>query len=261
MNISNPILSNTKIKKIRNELFFSIDNCFGSHNIYKRNIIKETEENKNKKKGYIKLLGQKINIATMKIEILQNFKKNKNLNSIKKKIEYNKIYCNNDIKRLKDNYFNNIKQHIRKIQYFKILLLKCEEQFIPIDTHKEIVKKKELLFKIQKMDLIGKIILIQKKMNDFLYPDSTSIETYHIDDSFEEQTINDISFNDYSILRDTIGVGVNYNYNFNKTYCNEDSLYESKIIKIKQNEANIFNSRYLKNIKNKKSKNKNGKNI
>ena len=94
------------------------------------------------------------------------------------------------------------------------------------------------------MDLIGKIILMQKKINDFLNPDSTSIETYHIDDSFEEQTINDISFNDYSILRDTIGVGVNYNYNFNKTYCNEGSLYESKIIKIKPNEANIFNSRY-----------------
>ena len=238
LNISKPILSNTKIKKIRNELFYSTDNCFGSQNIYKRNIIKEIEENKNKKKGYIKLLGQKINVVAMKIEILQNFKKNKNLNSIKKKIEYNKIYCNNDLKRLKDNYFNNIKQHIKKIQYFRIWLLKCEEQFIPLDMHKEIVKKKELLFKIQKMNLIGKIILMHKKMNDFLNPDSTPNETYYIDDSFEEQTINDISFNDYSILRDTIGVGVNYSYNFNKTYCNEDSLYESKIIKMKANEAN-----------------------
>ena len=37
-------------------------------------------------------LGQKINSATMKIEILQSFKKNKNLNSIKKQIEYSKIY-------------------------------------------------------------------------------------------------------------------------------------------------------------------------
>ena len=86
----------------------------------------------------------------MKIEILQNFKKNKNLNSIKKKIEYNEIYCNNDFKRLKDNYFNNIKQHIRKIQYFKIWFLKCEEQFIPLYIHKEIVKKKNYYLKFKK---------------------------------------------------------------------------------------------------------------
>ena len=65
----------------------------------------------------------------MKIEILQNYKKNKNLNSIKKKIEYNKIYCNNDLQRLKDNYYNNINQHIKIIKYLKIRLIKCEDFF------------------------------------------------------------------------------------------------------------------------------------
>ena len=92
MNISKPILSYTNIKKIRNELFYSIENCFRSQNIYKRNIIEEIEEDKNKKKGYIKLLGQKINVIIMKIEILQNFKKNKN---------FNQIYLILDIKKYK----------------------------------------------------------------------------------------------------------------------------------------------------------------
>ena len=69
---------------------------------------RKNEEQEEQKKRKIKLLGQKINVATMKIEILQNYKKNKNINTIKKKIEYNKIYCNNDLKRLQDNYNMNI---------------------------------------------------------------------------------------------------------------------------------------------------------
>ena len=255
INNSKPILSSSNKQKIRNQLFYSTDNYYGLQNINKENKKKEMEENKNKKIGLIKLLGQKINVVTMKIEILQNFKKNKNLNSIKKKIEYNKIYCNNDLQRLKDNNCNDIKRHLNQIRYLEISLLKCEKQFIPINKHKEIVNKKILLFKIQKMDLIEKIILLRKRLNDFLNPDSTTYETYHMDESFEEQTINDNSLNDYSILKDTIFIRTNY-HNFNKNIGNEESLYASKIIKINSNEENIFNSKYIKNIKDKKSKKK-----
>ena len=257
LNNTKPILSSNKKHKIRNQLFYSTDNCYEPLNIYKENKIREMEENKNKKLRYIKLLGQKINVATMKIEILENYKKNKNLNSIRKKIEYNKIYCNNDLKRLKENYYKNIKQHQKQIQYLKTKLLKCEEKFIPNNKHKEEINKEKLLFQIQKMDLIEKIILLRKKMKDFLNPDSTTNETYTygVDDSFEEQTINDISLNDFSFLKDTIGVGVNFSYNFNKkSFSKEESLFESKIIKMKPNEANLFNVKLIKNINDKKSK-------
>jgi hypothetical protein len=197
----------------------------------------------------------------MKIEILQNYKKNKNLKSIKKKIEYNKVYCNNDLQRLKDNYYKNINQHFNQIKYLKMRLLKCEENFLTIDKHKEIIKNEELEFKIKKMDIIEKIILLQKQLYDLMKRESTANDSYHIDESFEEKTIKDMSFNDYSILRETIGVGSNHSYNSsNNEYFKEQPLYESKIIKIKPNEVNMFSAKFIKSMNdNKKPKLRNKK--
>ncbi len=188
----------------------------------------------------------------MKIEILQNYRKNKNLKSIKKKIEYNKVYCNNDLQRLKDNYSKNINQHFNQIKYLKMRLLKCEEQYLTIPKHKEILKDEELEFKIQKMDIIEKIIILQKQIYDLINRDSTANDSYLNDDSLEEKTIKDMSFNDYSIIKDTIGV--NYSNNINKAYFNEEAIYENKIIKIKPNEINMFTAKFLNNIKEKKEK-------
>ena len=254
INNTKPILS-CKKKYIKNHLYYSTDNCLNSPFLKEDKIIRENEEKKNKKITLIKLIGQKINTATMKIEILQSYKKNKNLNSIRKKIEYNKVYCNNDLQRLKDNYSNNINHHLNQIKYLKMRLLKSEEQFLTINKHKEILNKEELEFKIKKMDLIEKIISLQKRINDFLNPDSTN-DTYRMDDSFEEKTINDMSLNDYSILKDTIGIEANYSYNYNnkKHNYNGQPLYESKIIKIKPNEINIFNAKFIKNMKEKNAK-------
>ena len=81
---------------------------------------------------------------------MQNYQRNKNINAIKKKIEYNKIYCNNDLKRLKDNYYININSQMNQIKYTKMKLIKCQESYIPIVKHKEEIKKEELLFKIKK---------------------------------------------------------------------------------------------------------------
>ena len=75
----------------------------------------------------MKLLGQKINVAKIRIEILENYNKKINLNEIKKKIEYNKILANNELKRLKENYFNSIQNHLKKIKILKMKLLKFEE--------------------------------------------------------------------------------------------------------------------------------------
>ena len=61
-----------------------------------------------------------------------------------------------------------------------------------------------------------------------------------------------MSFNDYSIIKYTIGV--NYSNNLNKAYFNEEAIYENKIIKIKPNEINMFTAKFLNNIKEKKRK-------
>ncbi len=248
-NISKSIISCKKKIKVKNLLYYSTDNFMGMPYIFEDKKAKELEENKIKKR-LIKQLGQKINVATMKIEILQNYRKNKNLKSIKKKIEYNKVYCNNDLQRLKDNYSKNINQHFNQIKYLKMRLLKCEEQYLTIPKHKEILKDEELEFKIQKMDIIEKIIILQKQIYDLINRDSTANDSYLNDDSLEEKTIKDMSFNDYSIIKDTIGV--NYSNNINKAYFNEEAIYENKIIKIKPNEINMFTAKFLNNIKEKK---------
>lgn len=252
---SKPILSCKNNYRIKNHLYYSTDNCFSN------DIVRENEEKiKNKKLRLIKLfLGQKINSATMKIEILQSFKKNKNLNSIKKQIEYSKIYCKNDLQRLKDKYSHNINEHLKQIKYLKMRLLRTEELFLTIDKHKEIINKEDLKFKIKKMDLIEKIISLQKLKNNFLNPDSTN-DTYRIEDSLEEKTINDMSINDFSLLKDTPGIGglggvegiegigINNSYN-NISPFNE----EIKIKKIKH-EISIFPAKFIKEKAVKKNK-------
>ena len=253
INSSKQFSSCNQKQKIKEHLYYSTDNCFRTPYLDEVKKMKELEESKNRKIRLIKLLGQKINVATMKIEILQNYKKNKNLNSIKKKIEYNKIYCNNDLQRLKDNYYNNINQHIKIIKYLKIRLIKCEDFFLAIRKHKEIIDKEKLEFKLKKMELIEKILFLQKILKDTSKPDSTTNDTYLFDDSLEEQTINDMSFNDFSIMRDTINTRVNYGCNFNnKAFFNEDDLYENKIIKIQPYEINEFAAKFIKSNKRQK---------
>ena len=237
---SKRVLSNKKRKKVKkpNHLHYSTDNSY----IYQDKKIKELKEIENKK-GIIKQFEQKINVVMMKIEILENYKNNKSLNSIRKKIEYNKVYYNNDLQRLKDNYNNSISQHYNQIKYLKMRLLKCQEQFLNINKHKEIINKEELEFKIKKMDIIEKIILLQKRLNDFVNPDSTANDTYILDESIEERTIKDISFNDYSIIKDTNEV--NYDYDFNKAYYNEEDIYKKNIHKVKPNEISMFTAKFI----------------
>ena len=250
---SKPLLSCRKKNKTKNHLYFSTDNFLGIPYIYDDKKMKEIEEKKNKIK-ILKQLGQKINVAMMKIEILHNYKHNKNIKMIKKRIEYNKIYCNNELQRLKDNYYNKINQYFNQIKYLKMRLLKSEEKFITINKHKDIISKEELDFKIKKMNIIEKIIVLQKRLYDFKNPNTTVNGTHHLDDSFEDQTIKDVSFNDYSIIKDTIGV--NYSYNFNKAYFSEQPVYENRIINIKPNEINMFTAKFIDSMKIKKYKNK-----
>ena len=190
----------------------------------------------------------------MKIEILQNFKKNKNINTIKKKIEYNKIYCNNDLKRLQDNYNVNINLLLNQIKFFEIKLLKFQECYIPIIKHKEEIKKEELNFKIKKMEYIEKILLLKKKLNELLLPNKSETfnETHNLEDSFEDKTINDMSFNEYSNLKDTIILG---NNSGNKYKVNDNNfIFESKIIKMKKHQINFFKAKFIDNFS-KKDKN------
>ena len=242
------ILTGIKKNKLLNHLYFSTDNFYEKSNIDEK--MEKIKQQKEQKRIKIKLLSQKINVATMKIEILLNYKKNKNINTIKKKIEYNKIYCNNDLKRIKDNYYLDINNHKNQIKYMKIKLLKFQENYIHINTHREEFKKQELNFKIKKMELIEKILFLKKKLNDKLNPDLIKHEVYNMDDSFEEKTINDLSFNDFSIYKDNLGIGNNMNKKVNnKIYKkNNNTFIESKIIKMNKHQINFFKAKFIKNV-------------
>ena len=237
------IFNNIKKHKLINQLYFSTDNFYDS------NLLDEKiEEKKEEKKRQIKSLGQKINVATMKIEILQNYKKNKYINTIKKKIEYNKIYCNNDLKRLQDNYNMNINKLVNQIKFLEIKLIKYQECYITIIKHKEEIKKEELKHKIKKMEYIDKIFSLKKILNELLISNKNDInnETHNFDDSFEDKTINDMSFNDYNNLKDTIilGNGVGKNIKVN----NNNFVFESKIIKMNKHQINFFKAKFIDKV-------------
>ena len=239
------IITGIKKHKLLSHLYFSTDNFYDSNILEDK--IEKLEEKKQQKRIAIKLLSQNINVATMKIEILQNYKKNKNINAIRKKIEYNKIYCNNDLKRLKDNYYININFHMNQLKYMKLKLLQCQENYITINKHLEEIKKEELQFKIKKMELIEKILYLKKKLIDKLKPDLNKNENFNLDDSLEEKTINNISYHEYSILKDTINNNLNNTKNLKK---NDKNIIEGKIIKMSKQQINFFKAKFISNVRN-----------
>ena len=239
------IITGIKKHKLLSHLYFSTDNFYDSNILEEK--IERIEEKKQQKRIEIKLLSQNINVATMKIEILQNYKKNKNINAIRKKIEYNKIYCNNDLKRLKDNYYMNINFHMNQLKYMKMKLLQCQENYITINKHLEEIKKEELQFKIKKMELIEKILYLKKKLIDKLKPDLNKNENFNLDDSLEEKTINNISYHEYSILKDTINNNLNNTKNLKK---NDKNIIEGKIIKMSKQQINFFKAKFISNVRN-----------
>jgi hypothetical protein len=243
------ILSGIKKYKIFNNLYFSTDNFYESNSIEEK--LEKFQEKNEEKKRKIKLLNRKINEATIKIEILQNYQRNKNINAIKKKIEYNKIYCNNNLKRLKDNYYININSQMNQIKYMKMKLIKCQESYMTIIKHEEEIKKEELLFKIKKMELIEKIFSLRKKLDEKMKQDLTKNDIYNLEDTLEEKTINDVSFYDYSILRDNYGKGMNIiNIRNINNKINGKNFIENKIIKVNKHQINFFKAELINKVKN-----------
>ena len=102
------------------------------------------------------------------------------------------------------------------------------------------------------MVLIENILFLKKYIND----NSNTNETYYIDESFEEQTIKDISFNDYSLVKETIGSNYisNNNFNINKTFFNEETLIENKNTNIQPKQINLFKAKFINTVKEKKHK-------
>ena len=238
------IITGIKKHKLLTHLYFSTDNFYDSNVLDEK--IEKLEEKKEQKRIKMKLLGQKINVATMKIEILQNYKKNKNINTIKKQIEYNKIYCNNDLKRLKDNYYMNINFHMNQLKYMKMKLLQCQENYITIKKHSEEIKKEELKFKIKKMELIEKILYLKKKLKDKLKPDINKNDNFNLDDTLEEKTINNISYHELSNLKDTINNNLNNTKNIK---INNKNVIEGKIIKMSKQQINFFKAKFISNVR------------
>ena len=238
------IITGIKKHKLLTHLYFSTDNFYDSNVLDEK--IEKLEEKKEQKRIKMKLLGQKINVATMKIEILQNYKKNKNINTIKKQIEYNKIYCNNDLKRLKDNYYMNINFHMNQLKYMKMKLLQCQENYITIKKHSEEIKKEELKFKIKKMELIEKILYLKKKLKDKLKPDINKNDNFNLDDTLEEKTINNISYHELSNLKDTINNNLKNTKNIK---INNKNVIEGKIIKMSKQQINFFKAKFISNVR------------
>ena len=58
-----------------------------------------------------------------------------------------------------------------------------------------------------------------------------------MEDSLEDKTINDISFNDFSNLKDTLTIGGNYIENNKK---NINNMNENKIIKMNKLQINFL---------------------
>ena len=238
------IITGIKKHKLLTHLYFSTDNFYDSNVLDEK--IEKLEEKKEQKRIKMKLLGQKINVATMKIEILQNYKKNKNINTIKKQIEYNKIYCNNDLKRLKDNYYININFHMNQLKYMKMKLLQCQENYITIKKHSEEIKKEELKFKIKKMELIEKILYLKKKLKDKLKPDINKNDNFNLDDTLEEKTINNISYHELSNFKDTINNNLKNTKNIK---INNKNVIEGKIIKMSKQQINFFKAKFISNVR------------
>ena len=101
-----------------------------------------------------------------------------------------------------------------------------------INKHKNIIDKEELLFKNEKKELIERIIFLQTKIGELTNPDSKTNDTYHNDDSFEEQTIKDKSFNDFSLMKDSV-------------YDNPQIIEVTYIIYVKMNVQSVNLSQFI----------------
>ena len=162
----------------------------------KKNISKEK---------IMKMLGERINIASIKIEILTDFKMKKCLNIIKKQIEYNRIFYYNELKKRKDNYYNDMIYKMNIIKNLKLKLEICKNTFLKKDKLNEEINLEEVKFKNKKVEIIENIILLKKIIIDFNNHISIIYETnnnYNLDISFEDKTIKNFSLSDYSIQND-----------------------------------------------------------
>ena len=136
---------------------------------------------------------------------------------------------------------------MNQLKYMKMKLLQCQENYITINKHSEEIKKEELQFKIKKMELIEKILYLKKKLIDKLKPDLNKNENFNLDDSLEEKTINNISYHEYSILKDTINNNLNNTKNLKK---NDKNIIEGKIIKMSKQQINFFKAKFISNVRN-----------
>ena len=145
----------------------------------------------------------------------------------------------------------NINSQMNQIKYMKMKLIKCQDSYIPIIKHKEEIKKEELLFKIKKMELIEKIFSLRKKLDEKMKQDLTKNDMYNLEDTLEEKTINDVSFYDYSILRDNYGKGMNIiNIRNINNKINGKNFIENKIIKVNKHQINFFKAELINKVKN-----------
>ena len=101
------------------------------------------------------------------------------------------------------------------------------------------------------MELIEKIFSLRKKLGEKMKQDLTKNNMYNLEDTLEEKTINDVSFYDYSILRDNYGKGMNIiNIRNINNKINGKNFIENKIIKVNKHQINFFKAELINKVKN-----------
>lgn len=168
------------------------------YDINEKDTTSDSEKNKNSKKNIIESLNKDIRILDMKIDLFQHHKKIKYLESLKAKIELQKLLSMNYFDRLNLNFENDYIKLINEKNYLKIQLSKNELNFLKKGKHNEIIANENFEFDIKKIALIKEILNAKEKIKSCSKFNLFNNNDYNnSDDSNEEQTIKDCSMQDY----------------------------------------------------------------
>lgn len=202
--------------------------------IYEKDTTSDSEKNKNNKKSIIENLNNDISILNMRIDLLKKHKKEKFLESLKTKVECQKIIDISCLDKLNTNYENDFIKLANEKNNLKVQLLKNESEFLKKWKHNEILENENLEFDIKKIELIKEILNAREKIKNYYKFNSLNNKNYKnsdSDDSIEEQTIKDCSTQDYlETITHKMTSSLVENIQSNRGISNKVTLFHAKFI-------------------------------
>ena len=204
--------------------------------INEKDTTSDSEKIKNNKKNIIENLNNNISVLEMRIELLKNIKKEKSLESLKSKIECQKLISKGCMDTLNMTFENDFIKLINQKKNLKIQLSKKELDFLKKGKHNEIIANENLEFNIKKIGLIDEILNAKEKIENYYKFHLLNNNDYtNSDESIEEQTIKDYSMIDYL---ETI------NHKTNSSLV-EDNCPNKRV----SNQVNLFHAKFILNNK------------